>query len=142
MKILAAMLFTVMFISCGSANKMVTLESNLHHIWVLSNIDGKDLSDFEGSAPSGIPTLEIKVNEMQYSGNDGCNNYFGGITELDETIIKFGIGGATRMMCENMEVPDIFNQTLPLVASYKIENLELVLFDKEEQVVMQLKTTE
>jgi heat shock protein HslJ len=142
MKTLSAILITVMFVSCGSANKMVTWEANLHHIWVLSSIDGKDLSDFEGSAPSGIPTLEIKVSEMQYSGNDGCNNYFGGITELDGTIIIFGIGGATRMMCENMEVPDQFNRTLPLVASYKIENLELVLLDKEEQVVMLLKTTD
>ena len=92
------------------------------------------------SAPEGIspPRLEIRVGELRYMGNDGCNNFTGGIIELDETTIRFGIAAGTRMMCPEMHVPDLFNSTLPEVLSWEIKENMLHLFDAGGREVMRL----
>ena len=88
------------------------------------------------------PQLEIQVGDMRYLGNDGCNNYQGGIIELDEYVIRFGVSAATRMMCESMEIPDLFNASLAGIRTWEIKENKLHLFYAEGKEVMQLEKTD
>ena len=111
----------------------------VNDIWVLENLNGYPINSGDLSDQSNPPQLEIHVGEMKYNGTDGCNNYFGGIIELNESILRFGIGAGTRMMCEQMEVPDEYNRTLSEVHRYKVKDLKLHLFNKEDTKLMQFK---
>lgn len=88
------------------------------------------------------PSLEISVSEMRYTGSDGCNNYNGGIIELDKKIIRFGVAAGTRMMCMEMEIPDLFNKTLTEVMTWEIKKEKLHLFDAAGNELMQLKKSD
>ena len=124
----------VMVLEKNKDNRLV-----VNDIWVLEKLNGNPIKSGSISNPSRSPQLEIHVGEMKYNGTDGCNNIFGGIIELNESILRFDIGAGTRMMCEQMEVPDEYNQTLPEVHRYKVEDLKLHLFDKEGTELMQFK---
>lgn len=114
----------------------------LNDIWVLESLNGKTIKHGADSEYLERPRLEIRVGEMKYNGTDGCNNYFGGIIELNESTLRFGIGAGTRKMCPDMELADEFNRTLPEVISYKVENLKLQLFDEDGKELMQLRKTD
>jgi len=114
----------------------------LNDLWVLESLKGKVISQGANEEHFKRPSLEIHVGEMKYNGTDGCNNYFGGIIELGESTLRFGIGAGTRMMCPDMEVPDEFNRTLPEVNSYKVKDLKLHLFDADGTEVMQFQKTD
>lgn len=111
----------------------------LNDIWVLENLNGNPLDSDSPGGESLPPQLEIHVGDMKYNGTDGCNNIFGGIVELNESNLRFGIGAGTRMMCPNMEIPDEFNRTLSEVDNYRVQNQKLYLFNKEGKEVMQFK---
>lgn len=86
-----------------------------------------------------IPRLEILAEEMKYTGSDGCNQFMGGLTELDENKLKFGIAAGTRRMCMEMTIPDLINLSLPLVNSYEIKGDVLRLFETNGNELMLLK---
>jgi heat shock protein HslJ len=111
----------------------------LNDIWVLEILNGNPVDQGNISEQSQLPELEIHVGEMKYHGTDGCNNIFGGILELTESTLRFGVGAGTRMMCQNMDIPDEFNRTLTVVDNYKVQDLKLHLFDKEGKELMQFK---
>ncbi|MEN8158208.1 MAG: DUF4377 domain-containing protein [Bacteroidota bacterium] len=111
----------------------------LHDIWVVESIGGENLTPDPGEERVSLPRLEINVGEMRYHGNDGCNNFFGEIIELGETAFRLGIAAGTRKMCPQMEIPGQFNRAVPGVASYKVEEMKLMLFDEEGLEVMRLK---
>lgn len=114
----------------------------LHEVWMLETLNGKAISEQDNSAHFTGPRLEIHVGEMRYAGTDGCNQIFGGIIEITENILRFGIGAGTRMMCPEMEVPDEFNRTLPQVNSYEVRDLKLHLFDAAGNEVLQFQKTD
>jgi heat shock protein HslJ len=108
--------------------------------WEVLKIKEENIQpDMEGIS---TPQLEIHVGEMRYSGNDGCNNYNGGIIEMDEQLIRFGVAAATRMMCPEMRIPDLFNAILPEVKSWEVKENKLHLFNAEGTEVMQLKKSD
>lgn len=111
----------------------------LDDTWLLEKLNGNPLDPGSVSQGSQPPQLEIHVGEMKYNGTDGCNNIMGGIHELNESNLRFGMGAGTRMMCQKMEIPDEFNRTLPEVSSYKVQDLKLHLFDKEGKELMQFQ---
>jgi heat shock protein HslJ len=117
--------------------KREDMKMRINDIWEALQIREESiLTKMEGISP---PQLEIHVGEMRYMGNDGCNNYNGGIIELDETTIRFGIAAGTRMMCPDMHIPELFNSSLPEVQSWEIKENRLHLFNAEGKEVMQLK---
>jgi len=111
----------------------------LHDIWVLESLNNKAIDPGTDQEHLERPRLEIQVGEMKYYGTDGCNNYFGGIIELGESVLRFGIGAGTRKICPDMEVADEYNRTLPEVKSYKVKDLKLQLFDASGKAVMQFQ---
>jgi len=120
--------------------KKQDMKVRINDIWVADRIQGESL--VLGADGITLPLLEINVGEMGYMGSDGCNNFTGGLIELDEHTIRFGIAAGTRMMCMNMKIPDLFNTTLPEVMSWKIKENGLHLFDADGKELMQLKRTD
>jgi hypothetical protein len=108
--------------------KRQDMKFRINDIWVAFEINGETLQ----ADGISLPQLEIKVGEMHYMGSDGCNNFNGGIIELDDQTIRFGVSAATRMMCMNMKIPDLFNTSLP-------EENKLHLFNADGKELMQLK---
>ncbi len=117
--------------------KRQDLKLRINEIWVPVEIQGKTL--LTDTADLSLPQLEINVAELRYLGSDGCNNYNGGIIELDDRIIRFGVAAGTRMMCEDMQIPDLFNQTIPEVMTWEIIENKLHLFDTDGSELMLLK---
>jgi len=111
----------------------------VNDIWVLETLNNKSVQWISSEGQPSPPQLEIKVGEMKYKGTDGCNNYMGGIIELNESAIRFGLAAGTRMMCQEMEIADLFNSTLPEVRSWETKNNQLHLFGEQGNELMQLK---
>ena len=118
MRHLFFLIVTLFFLSCSAGEKIQDQKLRINASWT---------------------AIEINVGEMRYMGNDGCNNFNGGIIELDESIIRFGISAATRMMCMDMEIPDLFNTSLPEVLNWEIKENKLYLRDADGKEVMLLK---
>ncbi|AYW36200.1 META domain-containing protein [Capnocytophaga canimorsus] len=107
------------------------VNERLHDIWGAVRIGGKSIEKKEG-----IPILEINLTEMSISGSDSCNNYFGQIEQLtDEKIVFAGIG-VTAKLCPEMEIANQYNQAMEKVTSYKLEELNLTLYDAQGNEVL------
>ena len=50
--------------------------------------------------------------------------------------LSFGEAGATRKMCPDMSVEDLFLQKLGAVFQYKVNKKELLLYDEKDQLIM------
>jgi len=75
---------------------------------------------------SKIPQLRFEAERV--SGNDGCNNFFGGYT-LEEDSLEFGQLGSTRMACPHIEGFDrVFNKMLSMTTHYRISGNRLELY--------------
>jgi len=83
---------------------------------------------------SGSKIPHLRFEEERVSGNDGCNNFFGGYT-LDGNSLKFGMLGSTRMACPHIEGFEmIFNTMLSITTRYLINGNKLELFDNDKPI--------
>lgn len=112
-------------------NKEFDSKTLLNDIWTLVKINGGKINKM-----AKLPTLEINLSKMQVMGNNGCNSYTGKINKVNSSVIEFGPIASTKKMCLQMEIPDNFDKAISKVASYKIENSILTLFDKEGNEVL------
>jgi putative lipoprotein len=77
-----------------------------------------------------IPHLRFEAE--QATGNDGCNNFFGGYT-LDGNSLKFGMLASTRMACPQIKDFDMeFNNMISAITSYRIGGNKLELFENDK----------
>lgn len=106
----------------------------LHDIWAVTKINGKSVN-----TKHPIPDMEINLTTMKVMGTNGCNRYNGSIDIISDSKIHFGPFATTRMMCENMESPDEFDATIPKVASYKLDGLQLMFYDELGKEILTLK---
>jgi len=111
----------------------------IHDIWVLEAIEGILIPKPAENEKLQTPVLEINVTEMKVMGSDGCNRIAGAINFLDGEKLEFGNMAVTRMMCNNMEIADNFNKTLPTVRKFKKEGLNLILLNESGKEVLRLK---
>ena len=94
--------------------------------WNLSELFGETMR-YTGSK---IP--QLRFEEERVSGNDGCNNFFGGYT-LDGDSLKFGLLGSTRMACPQIEGFElVFNKMLSMTTRYRISGNRLDLFEDDK----------
>lgn len=108
----------------------------LHDIYVVQEIKGTVVL---GDSLTKSPTMEIFVSERRIAGTDGCNNYFASIETLTETEITFSPAGATRMLCPDMAIPDLFTDALAEVKTYTKANGQVALMNPSEETVLLLK---
>lgn len=82
------------------------------------------------------PTINIENGKI--SGNAGCNNYFG-ILSLDPTAGNFAVSnsGATKKLCDNMEVESNFLKMLNEADKYVVSGNTLELY-KGKLLLMKL----
>lgn len=108
----------------------------LNDIWALSSIKGEKITVLEGMQR---PQLELHLSNLQVVGTDGCNQIMGAIKNVTTKKIEFGPLAGTLMMCPDMTVANAFNKALTETRSYKIVNLELILFNGENKELLRLK---
>jgi len=109
---------------------------NIHDIYILISINGKELN---ASQIEKQPTLEINITKMQIIGNNGCNNFSGSISELNENRINFGPLRETKMMCENMKVPNLYSNNLAKVNTFKKGNGSIQFYDHSNKSILLFK---
>ena len=77
-----------------------------------------------------IPHLRFEAEKV--TGNDGCNNFFGGYT-LDGNSLKFGMLGSTRMACPQIKGFDMeFNKMISATTRHRITGDKLELFENDK----------
>lgn len=103
----------------------------INDIWLATSMGGRPINRMVTA-----PRLEINLNTMQVMSNDGCNDFSGTISRIDETNIVFGNIAATQKACKKMEVVDRFNKALSNTSSYKFENGTLKLYDTDNNEVL------
>ena len=130
----AVFVIILLLSSCNSYKKMPVQQSvpiqTLHDIWALNAIGEKELNKEEFSGGKRIPMLEIYIEDKIIRGNDSCNDLFGKIENLDQTSIKFGGIGGTKMMCPEMKLSSDFVKSLIQTKTYKIAKMYLYFYDK------------
>ena len=85
--------FAVGFSSCSSLKQASPLAFLTQNTWVLSALQGVDLSSFGDK----LPFLNFAQNGG-LTGNTGCNNFTGQF-KLDGTNLNLNPGAMTRMAC-------------------------------------------
>lgn len=107
-------------------------EVRIHDVWSAVRIEGNPINRMVT-----VPRIEFNTTEMKFYGNDGCNEYFGPITELSKENIILGDIGSTRKMCPDMEFPQRYISALKNIVQYKFtdDNI-LVFFNKEKEEVL------
>ncbi len=77
-----------------------------------------------------VPHMRFEAEKV--TGNDGCNNFFGGYT-LDENNLEFGMLASTRMACPHIENFDIeFNKMISVTTRYLISGNKLELLENDK----------
>ena len=77
-----------------------------------------------------VPHLRFEAEKV--TGNDGCNNFFGGYT-LEENSLKFGMLASTRMACPQINDLDIeFNKMISMTSSYRLSGNKLELYENDK----------
>ncbi|MDX1461517.1 MAG: DUF4377 domain-containing protein [Marinirhabdus sp.] len=111
--------------------------TRLHDIWSLQTLNGNPMDSDRYAAPRTTPRLEIFVADKRIGGTDGCNSMFGTIETLTETEIQFSKLGGTRIMCPNMEVPNLFMEAMGKTKTYSLKGLQLYFYDDEGNEVLE-----
>jgi len=82
----------------------------------------------------GPQAPHLRFETEKVTGNDGCNNFFGGYT-LDGNSLKFGMLGSTRMACPHIEGFElVFNKMLSMTTRYRISGNRLDLYADEKLI--------
>lgn len=122
------LIYAMIFISGCSHTGQSGDTSFLDTSWKLSELFSEKIQ----YAGSNIPHLRFETERV--SGNDGCNNFFGGYT-LDEDSLKFGLLASTRMACPDIEGFElIFNKMLSMTTRYRISGNRLDLYADEKLI--------
>ena len=128
---ISSLSLSLILMGCLSKKTSYEVNQRLHDIWIAKRINGNSITE-----SNYRPTLEINLTEGKIYGSDGCNNYQGNITNTTESTITFGSLASTRKMCQNMTNPNAYNNAMKKVESYKLEGLELTLFNAEDQEIL------
>ena len=106
------------------------------HAWQLASFPEGQGVVAEGNEA----TMEFDGETGQVAGSAGCNRYAGGY-EASGDSLSFGLLHMTMMACpddDRTRQETVFVAALESVASYRIENGELLLFDEAGETLMTL----
>jgi heat shock protein HslJ len=95
--------------------------------WYLTEVSGLPVSPITGVKQ---PSVMLDPAQKQATGFAGCNNFFGTYV-LDRSSLTFGVIGATRMACPDLETgleANVFN-VLESTRKWKKADGELLLLD-------------
>ena len=110
-------------------SKIPTLDnSELINEWTVIKIKG--LGQLSSS-----PTMIFEKEDTKLAGFAGCNNYFSTYT-VEGNTLSLGPAGATKKMCPDMSVEDMFFKNLPHIARFEIVKKELYLYDQKDEMLI------
>lgn len=125
------------FFSCGSQGILSgdqTVNPGIFGSWELTWIYPDSGTTLKAGFPDKKPTLVLEGISGKFTGNNGCNQYFGNF-KTNNNAIDFGDAGVTMMFCDGVNEKaymDAFNS----VKSYQILNKELVLLNNSGQELL------
>jgi len=124
--ILCSLIMSIFFSGCSTAENSGKLR--LHDIWGLESMDREKIAL---GKKARRPQMELNLTKMMVAGNDGCNNFTGGIARVDAEKLVFGNIAVTRKLCMDMQIPDKFQQYLQTIQTYSLKDLKLYLYDSD-----------
>ena len=99
--------------------------------WNLMAIDGKEIGHEFALRP--FITFDTAGGVQ---GNLGCNTFFGEYTVNKKRKMTLDFQGATKRLCQQMEVERLFMKTLKRdITRYEIKGGELVIFAGDDEVM-------
>ncbi len=119
--------------------KKQDVRPQINDIWVIESIEGETIEKNSVNNRQKTPQIEFHIADMKVMGNDGCNNFFGSIKNIDAEKLVLSPLAGTKMACIGTDIPDKFNVALSKVSKYKIENLHLILFDDSGSELLNFK---
>jgi len=123
-------LLSILISYCSSGSKITN--PLINDIWVLEFIKGVEFNPKSEGVQR--PTIEIHLDDSTVVGNTGCNNINGRvITEEDQ--ITFSDMVTTKKFCPK-SIEQEFLIALGMVNNYKIEKMELHLFQDDEELLI------
>ena len=94
--------------------------------WNLAELNSREIQH------PGPQTPHMSFEAEKVTGNDGCNNFFGGYT-LDGNSLEFGMLASTRMACPTIKDFDMeFNKMISATTRYRISGEKLEFFDNDK----------
>ena len=111
----------------------------INDIWVIESIEGEVIEKNSVNNRQKTAQIEFHIADMKIMGNDGCNNFFGSIKNIDAEKLVLSPLAGTKMACIGTKIPDKFNVALSKVSRYKIKNLHLILFDDSGNELLNFK---
>ena len=111
----------------------------INDIWVIESIEGETVEKNTTNNRQKTAQIEFHIADMKVMGNDGCNNFFGSIKNIDAKKLVLSALAGTKMACIGTDIPDKFNVALRKASKYKIENLHLILFDDSVNELLNFK---
>ena len=110
-------------------SKIPTLnDSDLIKEWTVIKIKGLEQL-------SNSPTMIFEKEDSKVAGFAGCNNYFA-TYNVSGNALSFGPAGATRKLCPDMSVEDVFFKNLPYISRFEIIKKELYLYDQNDELLI------
>lgn len=108
----------------------------LHDIWALEKIKKTPLNR---ALVGQTPFIEIHVNRKKIYGNDGCAEFSGDVSHLDNNVLTFVNLDTHEKKCQKMKGDNEFQDLLKEVKQYQLKGLKLIFFDKKKKELMQFK---
>ena len=118
----------------GCGNYIV--DYRLHDIWVLEELEGKNLS--KDYFLDDFPFLEINSKEMNFSGFGGCNRIRGNLFQ-ERKVVRFMDIASSKMMCDPKNKEDMFLKALAAATTYEIKNNRLYLSNPDGMKIIMKK---
>jgi len=103
-------------------------DSDLIKEWTVIKIKGLEQL-------SNSPTMIFEKEDSKVAGFAGCNNYFA-TYNVSGNALSFGHAGATRKLCPDMSVEDVFFKSLPNISRFEIVKKELYLYDQNDELLI------
>lgn len=109
-----------------------TAQPQIHDIWALQTINMERMNT--ENYPEGIPTLEIYLREQTISGFSGCNQYIAPLEKITAKDFQIGSLVSTKKYCASVN-EKLYFDNLSRVNSYRIEKMELILFENDLELL-------
>ncbi|KLV03618.1 heat-shock protein HslJ [Photobacterium aquae] len=115
---------------CESETPQGFSVQNIQQSWVLTKVDGKDVTINE---PRTIPGMAIDA-DLKVSGFSGCNRFFGQAEIRDSNKFRLANMGATKMACiqdDQATIEAVMTQSLQEWNNASLENNILTLTSEQ-----------
>lgn len=134
MKNILLLLSVILLTSCGGKKNTSTSDVVLDGLYILENVQGKDLS-----AEGFIVTFDTEAQRVY--GETGCNGFSSQFIQKASEV-TFTAPISTRKYCEGkMETEDQILQAVVKVAKFEEKGEEFIFYSAEDEVLFSLTKT-